>query len=220
MIPVKICGITNLTDAQLAAQGGASAIGLIFYKNSPRYVSMEVAKEIIASIDGQIPVVGVFVDENIDWVLEIAAKAKLDIIQLHGKESPQYCEQLNVPIIKVLRVDSLFDKSILKDYNVSAFLFDTYKKGLPGGTGDHFDWGLISDLKLDTPIILSGGLNIENIMLGIATVNPSAVDVNSGVENCPGEKDEKKMTQLFNIMCKTMGKNSFFQKLKNEKINV
>ena len=213
MIPVKICGITSVNDAQLAIENGASAIGLIFYKPSPRNVSMEIAKEIVESVNGCVPIIGVFVDEHIQFLKSILSHVNLDILQLHGNETPQYCEQFNLPIIKVFRVRPEFDGSKLIDYNVSAFLFDTYKKGLPGGTGDSFDWELVSKLKIEIPIILSGGLTPENIMRGIEVVNPSAVDVNSGVENCPGEKDAMKLAQLFSEINLTQGEDDFFKKL-------
>ncbi len=213
MIPVKICGITSVNDAQLAIENGASALGLIFYKPSLRNVSVEIAKEIVESVNGCVPIIGVFVDEHIQFLKSILSHVNLDILQLHGNETPQYCEQFNLPIIKVFRVRPEFDGSKLIDYNVSAFLFDTYKKGLPGGTGDSFDWELVSKLKIETPIILSGGLTPENIMRGIEVVNPSAVDVNSGVENCPGEKDAMKLAQLFSEINLTQGEDDFFKKL-------
>jgi len=213
MIPVKICGITSVNDAQLAIENGASALGLIFYKPSLRNVSMEIAKEIVESVNGCVPIIGVFVDEHIQFLKSILSHVNLDILQLHGNETPQYCEQFNLPIIKVFRVRPEFDGSKFIDYNVSAFLFDTYKKGLPGGTGDSFDWELVSKLKIETPIILSGGLTPENIMRGIEVVNPSAVDVNSGVENCPGEKDAMKLAKLFSEINLTQGEDDFFQKL-------
>ncbi len=216
MIPVKICGITSVNDAQLAIENGASAIGLIFYKPSPRNVSMEIAKEIVESVNGCVPIIGVFVDEHIQFLKSILSHVNLDILQLHGNETSQYCEQFNLPIIKVFRVRPEFDGSKLIDYNVSAFLFDTYKKRLPGGTGDSFDWELVSKLKIETPIILSGGLTPENIMRGIEVVNPSAVDVNSGVENCPGEKDAMKLAKLFSEINLTQGEDDFFQKLMME----
>jgi phosphoribosylanthranilate isomerase len=213
MIPVKICGITSVNDAQLAIENGASALGLIFYKPSLRNVSMEIAKEIVESVNGCVPIIGVFVDEHIQFLKSILSHVNLDILQLHGNETPQYCEQFNLPIIKVFRVRPEFDGSKLIDYNVSAFLFDTYKKGFPGGTGDSFDWELVSKLKIEIPIILSGGLTPENIMRGIEVVNPSAVDVNSGVENCPGEKDAMKLAQLFSEINLTQGEADFFKKL-------
>ena len=213
MIPVKICGITSVKDAQLAIKNGASTIGLIFYKPSPRNVSMEIAKEIVESVNGCVPIIGVFVDEDVAVINSILGLVNLDILQLHGMENPQYCQQFKLPIVKVFRVDSSFDVSILNLFNVSAFLFDAYQKGLPGGTGDSFDWKLVSNLKIETPIILSGGLKSNNIMSGIEAVNPSAIDVNSGVENCPGEKDEMKLGQLFDEINLTHGVDDFFKKL-------
>ena len=213
MIPVKICGITSVANAKIAIANGASAIGIIFYDSSPRNVNIEVAVEIVNFINGSVPVIGVFVDEDVEVINSILGLVNLDILQLHGRESPQYCEQLKLPIIKVFRVDSSFDVSILNLFNVSAFLFDTYQKGLPGGTGDSFDWKLVSNLKIETPIILSGGLTPNNIMSGIEVVNPSAVDVNSGVENCPGEKDAMKLAQLFSEINLTQGEDDFFKKL-------
>ena len=213
MIPVKICGITSVKDAQLAIKNGASAIGLIFYKPSPRNVSMEIAKEIVESVNGCVPIIGVFVDEDVAVINSILGLVNLDILQLHGRENPQYCQQFKLPIVKVFRVDSSFDVSILNLFNVSAFLFDTYQKGLPGGTGDSFDWKLVSNLKIETPIILSGGLTSNNIMSGIEVVNPSAVDVNSGVENCPGEKDAIKLERLFSKINLTQGEDDFFKKI-------
>ena len=220
MIPVKICGITSVNDAQLAIENGASAIGLIFYKPSPRSVSVGVAKKISNFVNGRVPIVGVFVNENIQVIQSIISTVNLDILQLHGDESPQYCEQFKIPIIKVFRVDSKFNKSQLFDYKVSAFLFDTYKKGLPGGTGDHFDWEIISDLKIKTPIILSGGLTPYNILSGVETVSPSAVDVNSGIENCPGEKNQEQLIQLFNKIGIVGEDENIFQKIKSESLNV
>ena len=220
MIPIKICGITSVKDAQMAIENGASAIGLIFYKYSPRNVNVERAKEIVKYVNGSVPVVGVFVDVNIQHLKLILSQVNLDILQLHGKESSQYCEQFNLPIIKVFRVGPGFDKSQLLDYNVSAFLFDTHKKGLLGGTGVYFDWELISDLKIDTPIILSGGLTPHNILSGVEIVAPSAGDVNSGVENCPGEKNKEKLIQLFNKTGFVSEADNLFHKIKNGALNV
>ena len=220
MIPIKICGITSVKDAQMAIENGASAIGLIFYKYSPRNVSVERAKEIVKYANERVPVVGVFVDETIQHLKLILSQVNLDILQFHGNESSQYCEQFNLPIIKVFRVDRGFDESQLFDYNVSAFLFDTYKKGLSGGTGDHFDWVLISDLKIDTPIILSGGLTPHNILRGVEIVAPSAGDVNSGVENCPGEKNKEKLIQLFNKTGFVSEADNLFHKIKSGTLNV
>ena len=220
MIPVKICGITSVKDAQFATEEGASAIGLIFYKYSSRNVSVECAKKIVKYAKGRVPVVGVFVDESIQYLKSILSKVNIDILQLHGNESSQYCEQLNLPIIKVFRVGTVFDRSQLLDYNVSAFLFDTYKKGLPGGTGDRFNWEIISDLKIHTPVILSGGLAPHNILTAAVVVGVSACDVNSGVESCGGEKNKEKLIQLFNKTGLVSEADNLFHKIKSGTLNV
>ena len=197
MIPVKICGITSVEDAELAVEFGASAIGMIFYPSSSRGVSMRTAKMISNTSQEKVKKIGVFVDEDVDKVNNTIEELHLDMVQLHGDETPEYCDKMTLPVIKVFRVSNGFDSNVLKDYHVSAFLFDTYQKGKPGGTGDVFNWELILKINTDTPIILSGGLNVDNILKGIETVNPSAVDVNSGVESEPGVKDKEKVKNIF-----------------------
>ena len=203
MIPVKICGITNLIDAQTAVSCGADALGFIFHNKSPRYILPETACQITDALKGQVSFIGVFVDETLNHIHTVAGEVGLNFIQLHGNESFEYCYEVQLPIIKVFRVAPNFDAEIMKYYDVHAFLFDTYEKGKHGGTGDIFNWNLIGDLQTDTPIILSGGLGIENILDAINAVCPSAVDVNSGVESKSGVKDEKKMKALFDILQNT-----------------
>jgi len=210
VIQVKLCGITSLKDANIAVNYGASAIGLIFFQGSPRFVDPEKVKNWILGIPGNVKKVGVFVDEKIEYINRIVKDLNLDYIQLHGDESPEYCAQMIKPVIKVFRVPDDFDSNVLGDYQVAAFLFDTYQKGMPGGTGENFNWELIADLKTDTPIILSGGLNADNILEGIEAVNPSAVDVNSGVELKPGVKDEKKIKNIFMKLKNTKGNCELF----------
>ena len=211
MIPVKICGITNLEDAQAAVRSGASALGFIFYDKSPRYIPMETACQIAADMQGQVPLVGVFVDETLDYVHGVAEEIGLNFIQLHGNESPAYCQEIHFPVIKVFRVSSDFNAGIIKSYNVHAFLFDTYKKDKLGGTGEVLNWDKVRNLKIGTPIILSGGLNMENIESGIDAVCPSAVDVNSGVESKPGMKDGIKIISLFKILKNTTSSKNPFE---------
>ena len=203
MMPVKICGITNLEDARSAVNSGASSLGFIFYDKSPRYILPETAIQIAADLKGQVSFTGVFVDESLDYIYAAKEEVGLNFIQLHGNESPDYCREVQLPVIKVFRVAPNFDAEIMKYYDVHAFLFDTYEKGKPGGTGDKFNWNLIGDLQTETPIIISGGLGVENILDAINAVYPSAVDVNSGVESKPGVKDEKKMEALFDILQNT-----------------
>ena len=211
-IPVKICGITSLKDAKIAVNYGASAIGLIFIQGSPRYIDPRLVKNWISDIPKNVKKVAVFVDEKIENIHSIVKDLNLDFIQLHGSETPEYCAHMIKPVIKVFRVGDEFDSTVLKDYQVTAFLFDTYQKGKPGGTGENFNWELIAELKTDTPIILSGGLNSVNILNGINVVNPSAVDVNSGVESAPGIKDERKVENIFTKLENTNGNGKLFQR--------
>ena len=210
MIPVKICGITSLKDAIMAANYGASALGFIFYKNSPRYIAPQLLKTWISKLPSNLKKVGVFVNKGVDKVNKIAGDLNLDMVQLHGDESPEYCNQMIKPVTKVFKVNNEFDPTVLNDYPVSAFLFDTYKKESYGGTGESFDWQSISNLDTEIPIILSGGLNAENILEGIKVVMPSAVDVNSGVESEPGVKDAEKVKYFFTRLENIEGNGELF----------
>jgi len=154
--------------------------------------------------------VGVFVNKDVDKVNKIAGDLNLDMVQLHGDESPEYCNQMIKPVAKVFKVNNEFDPTVLNDYPVSAFLFDTYKKESYGGTGESFDWQSISNLDTEIPIILSGGLNAENILEGIKVVMPSAVDVNSGVESEPGVKDAEKVKYFFTRLENIEGNGELF----------
>ena len=207
---MKICGITSYQNAKIAVNYGASAIGIIFFQGSPRYVDPEKVKNWISDIPLNVKKVGVFVDEKIENIHNIAGELNLDFIQLHGGESSEYCDQMIKPVIKVFRVGDDFDNRVLDDYQVAAFLFDTYQKGKHGGTGENFNWELIADLNTDTPIILSGGLNSVNIINGINVVNPSAVDINSGVESTPGVKDKGKVENIFTKLEVTKGNGKLF----------
>ena len=200
MIAVKICGITSLKDAEMAVNYSVSAIGMIFCPDSPRYVDPAEVEQWIERIPDSVKKVGVFVNEQIDTINNITRQLKLEFIQLHGDESPEFCNGMIRPVIKVFRVGDDFDAIVLNEYDVHGFLFDTYKKGNPGGTGTRFNWDLIANLKTETPIILSGGLTPENVLNGIEAVNPAAVDVNSGVESVPGVKDEEKIKELFSVL--------------------
>ena len=210
MIQVKICGITSLKDGLMAANYGASALGFIFYKNSPRYIAPQLLKTWISKVPRNLKKVGVFVNKDVDKVNKIAGDLNLDMVQLHGDESPEYCNQMIKPVTKVFKVNNEFDPTVLNDYPVSAFLFDTYKKESYGGTGESFDWQSISNLDTEIPIILSGGLNAENILEGIKVVMPSAVDVNSGVESEPGVKDAEKVKYFFTRLENIEGNGELF----------
>jgi phosphoribosylanthranilate isomerase len=202
MIPTKICGITNLDDANVAVENGASAIGFIFYEKSPRTISINNAKSISKHLPKTIARVGVFVNHEKDFIHEAISKVPLDMIQLHSDETPDFCNQFDVPILKALRIKNEASLSVMDQYDVAVFLLDTFSNDQYGGTGETFDWSVLNR-KFKTPIILSGGLNPENILDAIDAVNPSAVDVNSGVESSPGKKDFNKLKLLFKNLNKT-----------------
>ena len=196
MIPTKICGITNLVDAKVAVENGASAIGFIFYEKSPRAISIENAKSISKQLSYSVGRVGVFVNQNKDFIDKTISEVQLNMIQLHGDESANFCNQFEVPVFKAVRIKNEASLSVMDQYNVAGFLLDTFSNQQYGGTGETFDWSLINE-QIDTPIILSGGLNPDNILDAIDSVNPAAIDVNSGVELSPGKKDHQKINLLF-----------------------
>jgi phosphoribosylanthranilate isomerase len=202
MIPTKICGITNLNDANVAVENGASAIGFIFYEKSPRTISINNAKSISKHLPKTIARVGVFVNHEKDFIRLAISEVPLDMIQLHGDETPDFCNQFDVAIMKALRIKNEASLSVMDQYDVAVFLLDTFSNDQYGGTGETFDWSVLNR-KYKTPIILSGGLNSENILVAIDAVNPSAVDVNSGVESSPGKKDYNKLKSLFKNLNKT-----------------
>ena len=196
MIPTKICGITNLSDAQAAMVHGASAIGFIFYEKSPRHISIDDAKFISDHLKKDLSRVGVFVNHKKEYINQAIQEVPLNVIQFHGDESPEICKQFDVPIIKAIQIKDEDSLSVMDEYIVNGFLLDTFLKDHYGGTGKAFDWSLLNG-QMETPIILSGGLNPNNISDAITFTKPSAVDVNSGVESSPGIKDHKKIKLLF-----------------------
>lgn len=200
MVRIKFCGITNIKDALEAAGLGINALGFVFAK-SPRQVSPEKAKEIIEKLPPWISAVGVFVNEKSEAVSEIAEHCRLDYIQLHGEESPEYCGSLGLKVIKTIKDD--IEK--ISDYNVSGFLLDTHDHGKAGGTGKTFNWDLALDAKkYGCPIILAGGLTPENIGEAVEKVKPYGVDVSSGIELAPGKKDYEKMKRFVEEVKKTI----------------
>ncbi len=192
MVKVKICGITNIEDAKSAMSSGADALGFVFAP-SPRRITDVAAGEIIGELPPSLLSVGVFVNEQSARVKEIIKRCNLSAVQFHGEESPDYCAHFeNVKVIKAFRVKDSDSLKSLSDYNVDAFLLDAYARGEAGGTGTNFDWNLVSSLRdCSKPIVLSGGLLVENVEEAIKIVKPYAVDVSTGVESRPGEKDPK-----------------------------
>jgi phosphoribosylanthranilate isomerase len=181
-------------DALNAVDAGCDAIGLVFYPPSPRHVSLEQAKQIVAALPPYVTVVGLFVDPEAGFVREAIDTARLTCVQFHGDESADFCDQFSVCWYKAIRVKSDTDLyASVKEYKkASALLLDTYKAGVPGGTGETFNWSLIPD-DLTKPVILAGGLEPSNVASAIQQVKPFAVDVSGGVEAKKAIKSKDKM---------------------------
>lgn len=190
----KICGITRIEDALAAAEAGADAIGFVFYAKSPRAVDVRQARAIIAELPPFVTTVGLFVNASRCELNEILEVVPLDLLQFHGDETPQDCEGYHRPWIKALRVRRGDDLEAACQLYAGArgILLDTYVPGVPGGTGEAFDWSLVP-ARLSKPIILAGGLSADNVGQAIAQVRPYAVDVSGGVEQAKGIKDAAKI---------------------------
>ncbi|WP_416426023.1 phosphoribosylanthranilate isomerase [Pseudomonas sp. App30] len=190
----KICGITRIEDALAAAEAGADAIGLVFYAKSPRAVTAEQARAIVRALPPFVTTVGLFVNASRCELNEILEVVPLDLLQFHGDETPADCEGYHRPYIKAVRVRPGEDlEAICKQYSgASGILLDTFVAGVPGGTGEAFDWSLVP-ARLSKPVILAGGLSAANVAQAIAQVKPYAVDVSGGVEAAKGIKDAEKI---------------------------
>jgi phosphoribosylanthranilate isomerase len=197
MIKVKVCGMTNLADAEHAAVHGAWAIGLIHHPDSPRYVLPEVAEEIGAALKRRCEVAGVFVNSTLDEVVEAAERENLTLLQFHGEEGPSFCveagRRTGAKVIKAMRVTSAADVQAAEAFRTDFHLFDAYWHGIHGGTGKSFDWDLVAKRRSKVPMILAGGLTAENVADATERVKPYGVDVVSGVEAEPGRKDHAKL---------------------------
>jgi len=192
---VKICGITNREDALTAVKLGADALGFVF-SNSPRQITPEIADKIISQLPPFILCVGVFANENRDRVVEMMDSCSLDVIQLHGDETPRLCNELkefNKKLIKGIRVQNSSSLENLKEYNVDGFLLDSFVEDSFGGTGKVFNWDLIDKKKIPKPFILSGGLCADNVIEAVSLLHPYAVDASSRLEKEPGKKDPEKV---------------------------
>ena len=190
----KICGITRIEDALIAAEAGADAIGLVFYAKSPRAVSIQQARDIVAALPAFVTTVGLFVNASREELSDVLAGVALDLLQFHGDETPAECECYQRPYIKALRVKPGDDIAQLAAPYAKArgILLDTYVPGVPGGTGAAFDWSLVPS-GLPQPVILAGGLSAANVQAAIEQVRPYAVDVSGGVEAGKGIKDAAKI---------------------------
>lgn len=193
---IKICGITKLEDAQLAAELGSDAIGFIFYPKSKRFITPDNAKNISQSLPPLLHKIGVFVNEEIEEVNRIAKLVKLNAVQLHGNESQEYISQINYPVIKSFGVDETFNFSILNDFANCGIILDVKDTVQYGGTGNSFDWDLIPE-ELRSKIIIAGGVGIKNIEEIKNNINPYGVDISSSVEIEPGIKDKDILKKLF-----------------------
>ena len=196
-VRVKICGITSPDQAAQIAAIGVDAIGLVFYPSSPRYVELERARAIAMAVGPLVTVVGLFVDATRSNVEDVVQKVPLNTLQFHGNETAAFCRSFNRPVIKAIRMRKGLDLSkLMDDYEAaSGFLLDAYKPGQPGGTGETFEWSRVPK-RLSKPVILAGGLSPENVSGAIALTQPYAVDVSSGVETAPGEKDLEKVASF------------------------
>ncbi len=206
MIQVKICGITNIDDARAAMDAGADMLGFIFYPPSPRYVTPEQARNLVFEIRNskfEIKVVGVFVNESLEHVRAVMETAALDLAQLHGRESPEMVRELGTRAYKSIQATDLDTaRALMANYrasvngNLPAFIADAPPAKLPGGNGVVADWSVAREIAQDFPMLLAGGLNVENVRAAIEMVKPFGVDVSSGVEHAPGLKDHNKVREF------------------------
>ena len=194
-VRIKICGITRVEDALAAAELGVDALGFVFHPQSPRYIEPAVAGDIIKRLPPFVTAVGVFVDEDINILHSISELAGLNAVQLHGVESPHYCESLGpIKCIKGIRLGSQHDLEKIEQYPKEVgILLDSFEKGISGGTGKTFDWKWAAKAQHRRPIILAGGLGVHNVAEAIQKVHPSAVDASSSLESEPGIKNRQKM---------------------------
>lgn len=203
---VKICGITNLEDAELSVELGAWALGMIFYEGSPRRCSHEQAQLIAASLRRRVELCGVFVNASLAQIVRSSDELDLSMLQLHGDEGPSFCAEARrrtgLRVIKAAQVAGSGDVRDLERYHVDFHLLDARAKarareGMRGGTGETFDWGLVAERRSKVPLILSGGLSAENVAEGVSVTHPYAVDSASGTEAAPGHKDAQRLRDFF-----------------------
>lgn len=203
MFRAKICGITNLEDAILAASLGAWAIGFIFAE-SPRRLNFSVAGQIATSLPKDLLKVGVFVDPPLEVLEDAVRSGGIDVFQFHGNESPDFCSRVStdfgLPVLKAVSVRDARSIEDLDSYDVNAFLLDSFSDSVYGGSGRTFDWSIASAAKRYGKIILSGGLNASNLDEAIIQVQPYAIDLSTGVEDSPGKKNHQKLKETFRIL--------------------
>jgi len=202
-VKVKICGVRTTEEALASIEAGADALGFNFWPHSARYVTAKSASEVIKNISPISCKVGVFVNEEANRITDIASELGLNAVQLHGDESPEFCQRLGpIKTIKAIRVAPDFDLSLIEQYRVDMVLLDSSIEGRYGGTGRRFDWSIAIEAKRLAPIILAGGLTTENVWDAITQVRPAAIDVCSGVESEPGRKDLEKLRRFMAIVAR------------------
>jgi len=196
---IKICGITRKEDAEAVVASGADALGLVFYPPSPRAVTAQQAAAVIADVPAFVTVTALFVNPTVEEVQSVLDNVRIDLIQFHGDEDDDFCRQFKRPYIKALRVRQASDvvASCLRFPGALAILLDSYKPGVPGGTGETFDWSLVPDTP-PKPIILAGGLEVSNVASAINQIHPFAVDISGGVEASKGIKDHGQINEFVN----------------------
>lgn len=194
---IKICGITSSADALAACEAGADALGLVFYAPSSRCVTSEQACEVAAAVPPFVTIVALFVDATAATIQRTLERVPVDCIQFHGDETPGFCSQFQRPYLKALRMRPGVDiAKVASAYSgARGLLLDSWQPGVPGGTGQTFDWAVVP-AGLPRPLILAGGLDEHNVAAAIVAVRPAAVDVSGGVESAPGIKDAEKMRRF------------------------
>jgi phosphoribosylanthranilate isomerase len=209
---VKICGVTQLKDAELAVELGAWAIGMVLYERSPRRCSLQEAESIAAALRRSVEVCGVFVNASMEEIVDVCERAPLTLLQLHGDEGPSFCSEAarrtGARVIKALQISGVGDVRDAERFHTDFHLLDARsavigKEDLRGGTGETFDWSLLAARRSKTPLILSGGLTPANVAEAIERVQPYAVDSASGTESSPGHKDPAKLRDFFATVDRT-----------------
>jgi phosphoribosylanthranilate isomerase len=197
---LKICGLTNETDAVQAASAGATALGVVFAPGSPRCVSADRARDIVEAVPADVPVVGVFVNASLEEIVAIVAHSGIRVVQLHGDEPERYAAALKMPLLRAAGVDVPIER-----WPTATLLLDAVSGAERGGTGRRVDWTQAADIARRRKTVLAGGLTPANVAEAIATVRPFGVDVSSGVEASPGRKDHGKVTEFIENARKAFG---------------
>jgi len=197
---IKVCGITRLEDARAASRLGVDAVGFVFYEKSPRYIEPAKAAAIIRQLPPFVSAVGLFVNPSQDFIAKVLQSVPLSVIQLHGDETPEFCEAQRRRVLKAIHVSCADDLKRAAAFNCPILLDAKAPAGVYGGTGTTFDWSLLHDFQHDYPVSLAGGLNVGNVAEAMTVRSWFALDVSSGVEQSPGIKDAQKISAFVNAV--------------------